>query len=324
MNKKIKKYYPLILLLFIPFVWIFFFKSPKENSSKKFSVTDVSDINNITITKKNKRIDISKKEKSDKWFINGKYEANNSSLKKLFQALSETRISKYVSKNKSDSIYNFIKNSERKITVLNKANDTLLDISIADFKVGFDGTYGLFDNDKTPYIISIPGLENNLNKRYNLHPLYWINPEIFKYQPHEIKEVKILYSNKSKTSYRIEINTDKPKIFSYEKQEFLKDININKVGSYLTYFMNVKFSDFNILNLDKSDSLKTLEPDYTILVKDIYDISKKVELFKIKISENPKKYDLNKIYAIINDEDIVVVKYFDIDLILKDISYFTR
>ncbi len=324
MNNKIKKLYPLILLLFIPFVWFFFFKSPKENISKKFSVIDISEINSIIITKKNKRIDVSKKEKSDKWFINGKYEANNNSLKKLFQALSETRITKYVSKNKSDSIYNFIKNSEREIAVFNKANDTLLDISIADFKTGVGGTYGLFGNEKKPYVISIPGLENNLNKRYNLHPLYWINPEIFKYQPHEIKQVEIIYSEKSKASYKIEINPDKPKIFSYTNQKFLNDININKVGSYLTYFMNVKFSDFNILNLEKSDSLKTLEPDYTIFVKDIYDISKKVELFKIKISENPKKYDINKMYAIINEEDIVVVKYFDIDLILKDISYFTR
>lgn len=322
MKKDKKKILIVLFVILIPLFWIIFNNDVKHELSDMFVIKDVSVVGTIIIKNNVKSISIKKKPNTNDWFINNKYEANKKSIKKLMQTLTEVKISNPVLKKNIDSIKNLIKSYAKTIIILNNKNDTLKKIYIADYKNDTKGTYALADNNNLPYIISIPGLEKDLNQRYNLNPLYWINPEIFTYQPHEIKEIEIKYLNKEKTSYRIEINEDAPKIFSYKKHKYLENININKIGSYLSYFMNVKFSDFNTLIDGKSDSLKNSKADYSIFVKDIYNKTKEVDLYRIKISETPKKYDFNKLYAIINKEDIVVVKYFDIDLILKDISYF--
>ncbi len=324
MKKDKKKILIVLFIILIPAFWIIFNNDVTHELSDMFTIEDISEVSTIVIKNNEKNITIKKKENTNDWFINNKYEANKKSIKKLMQALTEVKISNPVLKKNIDSVKKSITNSAKTITILNNKNETLKKIYIADYDTNKEGTYALSENNDLPYIISIPGLEKDLNQRYNLHPLYWINPEIFTYQPHEIKEIEIKYSNKEKTSYRIELEEDAQKIFSYKENQYEDEININKVGSYLSYFMNVKFSDFNTLIDEKYDSLKNSEADYSIFVKDIYDRTKEVELYRIIVSENPLEYDFNKLYAIINKEDIIIVKYFDIDLILKDIKYFKK
>ena len=322
MKKKGRKIFPLILFISVPIIWLVFFNNSKENISERFIVKDVSDVSSVVIKKNNQSITIKKNEDSDIWYINDTYEAEKKAVKKLIQAMTEVKINKPVSKEKIDSIKNIIRNSGKSILVYDDKNKKIKEWHIAEFDQSAEGTYILSDFEELPYIISIPGLEKDLNQRYNLHPFYWINPEIFSYKPHEIKEIEIQYSDNSKTSFKIEIDKQIAKIFSFSKNEYENNIDQSKVGSYLSYFMNVKFSSFNVLNKEESDSIKNEKASFTIIVKDHYNRTKTVELHRIKSKINTDKYDFNNLYAIINQEDIVIVKYFDIDLILKDISYF--
>ncbi|MCF6366223.1 MAG: DUF4340 domain-containing protein [Bacteroidales bacterium] len=324
MNKKRKKLFPLFLFLLIPIIWFTVLNKPKDNISKRFIIDNVSNVYSIKIKNKQKSITIKRKENTDDWFINDKYEAEKKVIKKLFQAFTEVKINKPVPKEKIDSVKNVLIKSGKTITVYDNNNEIIKEWHIADFEKAAEGTYIISDFKELPYIVSIPGLEKDLNRRYNLHPLYWINPEIFSYKPHEITEIEIKYSDKSKTSYKIEINNQTSKLYSYSEQKYLDNIKNNKIGSYLSYFMNVKFSDFNVLSKQESDSLKNINANFTITVKDIYNGTKTVELYKIKLNSEIDEYDFNKLYAIINNEDIVIVKYYDIDLILKDINYFIK
>jgi len=308
----------------VPIIWFTLFNKPNDNISNRFIINDISDVNSVIIKNNDRIISLKKKNNTNEWVINDKYEAEEKVINKLFQALKEVKINKPVPKEKIDSVKNVLIKSGKTITVSDKNNKIIKEWHIADYEQTAGGTYIISDFKELPYIVSIPGLEKDLNQRYNLHPLYWINPEIFSYKPHEITEIDIKYSDKSRTSYRIEIKEQTSKLFSSSEQKYVEDINETKIGSYLSYFMNVKFSDFNVLNKEESDSLKNISADYTITIKDIYDRTKKVELYKIKLKSGIEEYDFNNLYAIINKEDIVLVKYFDIDLILKDIEYFSQ
>ncbi len=321
MSKK-KKILIVFISILLPLYLTIFRNNEDPKISNNFIVDDVSDVSSVVIKKDNRIISL--KKNSDNWYINNKYEVNKPALKKLKQALTETKIDKPVPKDKKDSILNILNSNRKTISIFNNKGEQIKTLYISDYDKVNKATYANTDKEETPYIISIPGLEDDLNQRYNSYSLYWINPEIFTYKPHEIKEIEIQYSNKKKTSFKIEIEKENPRVFSYSENKYLSNININKVGSYLSYFMNVKFSDFNTLSKLKTDSLKNTKANFTIIVKDINDIQKKVELYKIKDLKNPNKYDFNKLYAIINNEDIVIVKYFDFDLILKDISYFKK
>ena len=108
----------LISILSILFlVYYFLLKNDNTNElSNKFSVTDISIINLISIENKNKTIKLKKKKNTKVWLINNKYEANKKSIKKLLQALSNVKINKPVAKEKIDSINYIIKRYSKKIT----------------------------------------------------------------------------------------------------------------------------------------------------------------------------------------------------------------
>ena len=45
-------------------------------------------------------------------------------------------------------------------------------------------------------------------------------------------------------------------------------------------------------------------------------------LWYVPLQDEPSQPDINRLIAIINDTDIVVVKYVELDPVMKDIGYF--
>ena len=320
--KNRKTLIPIILILHIPVVWFIFFNKSGEDTSEMFIIKDTSDVYQISIKKDMQIVNVKKIKNSNKWFVNDKYEANDKSVKRLMQALKEVKINRPVKKEKLDSVLNVLNEKGTSVQIYDKNDNILKNWLIGPYEEPANGTYMMSKDLKQPFIVNIPGLENDLNKRYNINSIYWIKAELFSYQPADIKRIELLYNNELSKSFKLEIDNDKAELFSLNPETQLQNINYNKVGSYLSYFMNVKFSSFYNLKNKKKDSLLNTGPEYTIILKDKYDNTKNVKLFLIKDTEYPNKFDINKMNAVINDEDLVVVKYYDIDLILKDISYF--
>lgn len=291
-----------------------------ESNMALFAVKDTSDIAFVKLTDGENAV-ILQKQASNEWIVNQKYPANKKAIFKLMQCLTETKVEKPVPKNTMDSVIKS-KDSFKKIELFNKRNKIIKSWLLGPYNKQLNGTIILQSESDKAYIVNIPGLVNNLHYRYESNSIYWIKSEIFSYQPHEIKSISVNYHNNKKKSFKISISKEDVSIHTENDILMNKQIDKKKVGSYLSYFMNVKFS--SILNLQKEsiDSIFSVEPDYTIRVEDIYNRIKNVDLKLIRNSDNKTTYDLNNVYAIINNEDLVKVKFIEIDLLLKDIDYF--
>ncbi|MCD4792576.1 MAG: DUF4340 domain-containing protein [Bacteroidales bacterium] len=320
--KNIKRVIPFILILFIPVIWFVFFYNSEEDPSEMFIIKNTSVVYQVNIKKGKQIVNIKKKNNGNKWVINNKYEANDKSVKRLIQALKEVKIYRPVKKEKLDSVINILKDKGTSVQIFNKNKDIIKEWIIAPYEESSKGTYIMNKTGREPFLVNIPGLENNLNYRYNTNSIYWMKTELFSYQPSEITEIELQYNNESSKSFRLEIENDKVKLFSLNPETQIQNIDYNKVGSYLSYFMNVKFTSFYNFSIKEKDSLLITTPEYTIILKDKYNNTKNIKLFLIKNKENPNKLNLNKMKAVVNDEDLVIVKFYDIDLILKDITYF--
>ena len=320
--KRKKTLIPIILILFIPAVWFIFFNNSEEDPSEMFIIKNTSVVYQVNIKKGKQIVNIKKKNNGNKWVINNKYEANDKSVKRLIQALKEVKIYRPVKKEKLDSVINILKDKGTSVQIFDKNKDIIKEWVIAPYEESSKGTYIMNKTGREPFLVNIPGLENNLNYRYNTNSIYWMKTELFSYQPSEITEIELQYNNESSKSFRLEIENDKVKLFSLNPETQIQNIDYNKVGSYLSYFMNVKFTSFYNFSIKEKDSLLITTPEYTIILKDKYNNTKNVKLFLIKNKENPNKLNLNKMKAVVNDEDLVIVKFYDIDLILKDITYF--
>ncbi len=320
--KNKKKIIFILLIILIPATWFIFFNNSTEDLSEMFIIKDTSVVFEVSISNDVKNVNIKKINKSNKWYVNDKYEANEKSVKRLIQALKEVKINRPVKKEKLDSVITTLEEKGTAVYIFDKKGNKIKSWIIGAYKESAKGTYMMDTENKQAFIVNIPGLENDLNYRYNINSIYWIKTELFSYQPSEIKEIEIIYNNTPSKSFRLVIENDKVQLFSHKSKIQLEGINYNNVGSYLSYFMNVKFSSFYDFKNEERDSLLNAAPEYIIILKDTYNITKNVKLFLIKDMKDPNKFNLNKMNAVINNEDPVIVKYYDIDLILKDIEYF--
>ena len=325
MNKKIKIIISIIFLFVIAGGIIFFFKSDNKNlTSELFIVKDTSEISKVVISQDSEKIILTINKKNRSWTVDNKYPANKKAVKKLFQTLTEVKISKPVLKSEEDSILNFIKSKGKKVTIYNNDNQVIKNIIIGSYSKNVAGTYMLNPDINTPFITNIPGVENDLNYRYNINPVYWLKPEIFSYSPNEIKEITLKYSDSNKQSFKLIILSDTANLVNLSDNLPVKNLSLNKVGSYLSYFMNVKFSSETSDTENLKNQLLKKIPFAELNVTDINKKIENIKLYQIPNSKKQNEYDLNNLYAVINNQDVVLVKYVDFDLILKDIHYFTN
>ena len=325
MTKNIKI---LLLILFTTVVaggLIYFFKPENTNlTSELFTVKDTSDIAKIIITQDSSKVVLDRNNPTKTWIIDNKYPANKKAIKKLYQTLTETKISKPVLKSDENSITENLLNKGRKIEIYDFKNNLKKQLIAGKNSDSINGTYMLNILNNKPFIVNIPGLENNLNYRYNSNAIYWLKPEIFSYRPNEIKEITLNYPGDSAKSFKLTIFKDTAKLIGLSDNLPVKQLNLNKVGSYLSYFMNIKFASETNNTEKLKNMLLTEIPFAEITLTDIYKNTKNVKLYKIPDKNEAGKYNLNQLHAIINNEDVVIVKYVDFDLILKDINYFVN
>ncbi len=322
MSKRKKIISVAIFLITIVAGIVFILEPGNKNNitSGLFTVKNTSEVSKIEIIQNSEKVDLTKQNKN--WTIDGKYPANKEAVKKLCQLLTETKISKPVLKSKKDSLKNMLINKGKIIKIYGKDNELIKELRVGDYNKQIKGTYMLNPAAPEPFAVNIPGVDNDLNYRWNTNSVYWLNPEIFSYKPNEINEITIKYTNTFKKSFQLKISGDTAFLFNLSDNFQVQNINLKKTGSYLSYFMNVKFtSETSGAEKIKRELLKKKE-FADITVKDIYGNTKNVKLYKIKSADNKGGFDLNKLYAVINSDDVVIVKYIDFDLILKDINYF--
>jgi hypothetical protein len=295
-----------------------------EDLSDMFVVKDTADIYKVVIEQGTYKLTIQRDEDGNRWMVNDRYPATEKSIGKLMQSFISMKIDKTVPSENIDSVIQALESKGRTISIFNKRNKPVKIFKTGEFKEIAGGTYMFESETRTPCIVNIPGLENNLNNRFSLQYIYWIEPLVFSYQPGEIKEITVDYKTDPQKSFRLTINGSKARLFQLSGNQEVSTLDYQKIGNYLSYFMNVKFADINLSGKNQADSLLKTEAHFLINVKDNKDHLKTVKFFSIPDINNPGETDINKMYALINDEDAVTVTYYDIDLILKDIKYFIK
>ena len=325
MNKTQKITISFFFLLIVFVGLYYFFKTDNKNlTSELFIVKDTADIAKIIISQDSGKVILTRNKELHHWTVDNKYPGNKKALKKLYQTLTEVRISKPVLHSKKDSLIKNIQIKGKKVEIYNSDNQLIKKIMVGSFQKQLEGTYLYNPKEKSIFLVNIPGLENNLNDRYNINPVYWLKPEIFSYRPNDIKEIVLNYPEKPSKSFQLRIMKDTAYLYHLSNNVPVKNLNLLKVGSYLSYFMNVKFASETTNTEKLRNKLINKMPYAEITVLDINKHTKNIKLFQIKNDSESGKYDLNKLHALINDKDVVIVKYVDFDLILKDINYFVN
>jgi hypothetical protein len=315
--------YCLILLTLSILLFLLFSKerSPFGKDNTSFAVDPQKEITKIELIQKGVKVVLAKE--NNGWTVNGT-EARKSGVLFILRILQEIKIKSPVSPDLFKSEIEAKGIEPVKVRVY--SNRKLLK-SYLVFKTG-SNTYGeiikMKDGSK-PYIAFVPGIENNIGSAFTLKELFWKPYTVFNLMPSEISEIK--FENFSDTSSSFSISRRNSKLVLTDTKNLVNGSDSALIARYLSYFIRVQFESWIFeTESDLNKSIRVDSPKYKLTVNTITGKNTELTLWEKTKTENGKEnIDTDRLYGKTrNDSEYFIIRYFDVDPILKKRSYFFR
>ncbi|MBR6843757.1 MAG: DUF4340 domain-containing protein [Bacteroidales bacterium] len=284
-----------------------------------------------------------KQEATSAWLVDNKYPANQPMVDLLLETMNTMRIRQQVNRN---AVPNVIKDiSARGIKVEVYARKPLFrlfglkmfvrDRRIVTYYVGREtqdmmASYMFREGDKVPYVIHIPGFRGFLTPRFVTEPLKWRSHNIVDLDVNAIARIQLEIPAMPEESFAV---VNKGDGFDLEiARGIAPAFDTARVAQLLSSFTWLNFDEFAEIVPNSNDSSLVGAPRYILTITDT--AGRQTELRTYIKYYNPadslamldtamyNTFDLDRLYAIINQKDTVLIQYYVFDRILQPASYF--
>ena len=286
-----------------------------------FSVKDTLNIISIRIQKNNSFLVLERK--AGRWTVNKKYNANTHLINKLLDCIRNVEVAAPVPKHMKNEIIYRMRDSSIVVSISSQSKIVRM-FRFIDSQLLNGESIAIIEGENEPYVVHSSGFENKLSKIFTTNALMWRERLLFHYKPYEIKEVTLDYNQKSESSFILKVSGE-----DYFLQQFPVSNKITKISKEkgLQYFLNFKSVPFHWIYPARlkyvSDSLSNQPPFCKIKVTDIDNQVNIVNIYQIPEANKKGGFNLDKMYAQFQRDSIpVIVKYIDIDPIIKEFSDF--
>ncbi|MFN8255793.1 MAG: hypothetical protein U0W24_08910 [Bacteroidales bacterium] len=312
--------YGLLLLAVITSIYLTIHYNNPDDGLSGINLADTSMINFINIKKGNAEIKLQKKGK--KWTLNNGFEANTSSVKKLLRIFMNLEISGFIPENEKENTSKLIKEQGTLIEFTNN-NKTINSYWIGNYDKVKNATLLMTRSGDLMYAVA-PGLTKNLTDYSSLDLVIWRTRKIFNFPVEDIELLSFIDQLKKENSFSIHRNNDSLILLDINKKQV--NCDKNKISLYMSYYSSVEYESVMVQKpeIEKTYFIKQ-NPDFTIEIKGNSGVYCKLDLYPIFNDKSFITKDLNKLAAIINNENQpVIISYFSIDPVIKEISYFKK
>ncbi len=287
----------------------------------EFSVTDTGRIASVEISTADADVTLYRKEGA--WLVNG-YPVKKGSVPALYTLLSKLEPGPPVSKALQERIREGLQGRSTLVRIL------MNDRQEKAYRVYYDSlsayTFMLLEGSDLPFRVSIRGYrQKNLQELFSPHSGYWRDNLMLHCLPGDIRQIFLQNNPEPEKSFHVlrdgdgNFNVSRgilPESWIPASQEI--------VNQYLAYFYDVRFEKF--LNPETDTLFHSDEPDYELSVELADRHSIRVELYPVSrrnYASGEFEPDYNRLYAhLVTGDEWVVVKYVQIDPLLKDFEYF--
>lgn len=306
----------LILILLMVLILLIRGRSPFGKRQSSFAVVPTGQITRIELMQDSETVTLVLEE--DGWRVNGSKEARKSNVMFLIRILKEMKIKSTVSPELFDN--EIISKGIEPVRVRVFENWRLL----KTFYVYITGSniYGniMKRNQRTrPFIVHVPGFEEDIGSAFNPAELYWLPNIIFNVLPSEITSVT--FENIAEPSSSFNISCSGGKYRLSDLQNNLSGWDSSRVRRYISYFTLVPFESWAFeMSEPEKKKVEAEIPVFRITV--IMSDGKEVKLTLWERYFEGNK-DTDRLWGKTEERDeYFVVRYFDVDPLLKKIDYF--
>lgn len=282
------------------------------------------------------------------WTVDGKYAANDKVVESLLETMHEMRIRQQVNRS---AIPNVIKDlAARAIKVEVYQNKPFInwfggklrlfskERLAVTYYIGREtpdqlGSYILREGDKIPYVIHIPGFRGFITPRFVTEPLQWRSHLIVDLNVNRIQRVQLEIPAMPSESFAVVRNGEGFDMELLENHQTVPYFDTARVAQMLSSFTWLNFDEFAaIVPNSFADSCVSTTPSTILTITDTDGNTREVKSYikytnpnDLSLVQDPdmfEMFDVNRLYAVIDDTDTVLIQYFVFDNILQPASYF--
>jgi len=296
------------VLVILAIIFLIKERSPFGKSNSSFAVAEGKEITEIELSDGERKLNLEKQ--GGEWLVNGNNEARKNSILFIEKILREIKIKSPVSEELFDT--EIIQKGIAPVKVKVYSNRKLLQ-SFLVYKTG-SNTYGnimkIRERSK-PFIVHIPGYETEIGSAFALNEKFWQPYIVFNLLPSEIGTVTMENLRDTTSSFSIRNNGN--------------NFVLSDLSGILSYFVRIPFEKwaFELPSMNEG-ILKTDESVYRISVTDVHGRKTLLTIRELVVKENGElRKDTDRVGGQTEkSDDMFIMRYFDIDPILKKKSYF--
>lgn len=281
------------------------------------------------------------------WLVDNKYPASYPKVDMLLETLAEMRVRSVVNKAAVEGVTKIMAARSIKVEVYyNDYRIKLFKGKIRLFRhekcdviyVGHDtqdmmATYMYREGDKTPCVVYIPGFRGCLSPRFVVDALAWRSHAITDLPVQRIAKVELQIPSMPQESFSIEREGDGFVMNLSNPPSRVNGFDTARVAQLLSSFVKLNFDEF-VKAVPKAELDTTFRsaPRTILRVTDTEGNTSEVKTY-VKYA-NPDDlqnmpdtamynvFDLNRLYAVVNNKDTVLIQYYVFDNILQPASFF--
>lgn len=320
MSKAVKGIILILILTGSIILLVFRNRSPFGQRNSSFWSEPEKEITRIELSEGKNKLSLTRE--GDKWLINGRQEARKPGVFFMIRVLQDLRIKSPV------SVELFEREVESRgitpVRVRVFENRRLLK-SFLVFKTTSNiyGNIMKLKSNSKPFIVYIPDHENDIGSIFTTDELFWQPYSLFTLLPSQISSLSLENLSDTASSFSI-VNSNNIYSVSNLKRE-LHGSDSSRVKRYLSYFAWIPFESWaRDIDAEEKKRVESLQPLYRITVNSSDGNKTTLHLWERMITRDGQRIKDNDrlLGKTDNIDEFFVLRYFDIDPIIKKRSYF--
>jgi hypothetical protein len=320
MNRKTIRYSVIVIPFLILVVYLFRERSPFGGGNTSFAAEPKIEITRIEFAEGKNTLTLEKA--GEEWLVNKDLKTRKTGILFILKILTEMEIKSPVTPElfNKEIIENRIDPVRVRVFEKSKIIKSFLVYKTASNKYG--NIMKIRESSK-PFIVFVPGNEVEIGSAFTMNELFWQPYTAFNLLPSDIYSVAL--ENLADTSSSFMIKNENQRFRLYGNPGELTGWDTSRLIRYVSYFAHVPFESWALnLSDDEKKNIEKEEPVYKITVVTSEGERKVVKLWQRSVDGNDvTKLDTDRLWAKTEGSaEIFVIRYIDIDPLLKKRSYF--
>lgn len=285
------------------------------HSEQQFSIENTSHIRYIEISEK----DVSSRLQNTPsgWVLLPATETRNDAIKLLLETIQRIKTIAPVPRQSEQRVYQQMQTQAKQVSIQ-------IDNRWHTYQIYFDttdnATYGRLQNAQTIYSLRTMGYNGkNISALFPVTPLFWKSNILINVLPHDIDSISIQYINKPGKSFSIKVKDTSLLIYNHKGRR-QNNIQQALARGYLNYFTQIRYE--SVTEKCNTGALITGETQaFVNIYVSSNNNNNQLLLYRKPMANSSDTFDVNRLYCL-NNNELSVLRYVDIDPVLQEINYF--